>query len=54
MTAFLFVLHVVLMALSPQSRFSRDVCNYDGDRFVSLCAGLYQIPETWTCLEVPL
>lgn len=49
-----FILHVILTATSPQARFTRDLCNYDGDRFVSLCAGLFQIPESWTCIEVPL
>lgn len=53
MTAFLFVLHVVLLSFSPQVRYSRDVCNYDGDQFVSLCVGLFQVPESWSCVEVP-
>ena len=54
MTFAAFILHVILTALSPQARFTRDVCNYDGDRFVQVCAGLFQIPESWLCLEVPL
>lgn len=54
MTAFAFILHVLLVATSPQARFSRDVCNYDGDRFVQLCAGYFQITESWVCVEVPI
>lgn len=54
MTVISWLVSVVLVSLSPQVRYRRDVCNYDGDRFVSLCAGLYQIPESWSCIEVPL
>jgi len=41
-----------LLALNPEFRCSRDRRSFDGERYVELCGGLYQKPETWACLEV--
>ena len=54
MTFLTWLVTLVLLAPSPEFRFTHDRCNYDGDRFYQLCGGLYQRPETWACIEVPL
>lgn len=47
-----FVVTLVLLSLSPEFRLRHDRRECDGERYVSICAGLYQRPETWTCIEV--
>jgi hypothetical protein len=47
-----FVVTFVLLSLSPEFRFAHDRRECDGERYVELCAGLYQRPETWACVEV--
>ena len=43
---------IVLLALSPEFRCSSDRRESDGERYTSVCAGLFQRAETWTCVEV--
>ncbi len=43
---------VALLSLSPEFRCTHDRRESDGERYMSACGGLYQIPESWTCVEV--
>lgn len=36
MSVAIWLLTIALLSLSPQFRFTRDRCNYDGERFVQL------------------
>lgn len=51
--AITWLVTVGLLSLHPDCCFTRDRRNMDGHRYVELCAGLYQRPETWACVEVP-
>lgn len=33
-------------------RASVDRRSFDGERYIEVCVGRYQQPETWTCIEV--
>jgi hypothetical protein len=48
-----FLLHLATLCLSPEFRFTHDRREADGERYTSVCAGLYQRPTTWECLEIP-
>jgi hypothetical protein len=52
MTALTWLITIALLALSPQFVFRHDRRNIDGERYVELCGGLYQRPETWVCVEI--
>lgn len=52
MTAITWLITVALLALSPQFRFTHDRRSFDGERYVSMCGGIFQRPETWACIEV--
>jgi hypothetical protein len=47
-----FLFTLVLLWPSPDFRLRYDRRECDGERYVSICAGLFQRPETWTCVEV--
>lgn len=48
-----FLVTILLLSLHPDFRLSVDRRERDGERYGVVCGGLYQRPETWTCLEVP-
>jgi hypothetical protein len=52
MSVVIWLLTIALLALSPQFRLRHDRMSFDGERFVSMCAGWYQVSETWACVEV--
>lgn len=52
MSAVAWLITIGLLALSPECRFTHDRRSFDGERYVELCAGLYQKPVTWACMDV--
>lgn len=53
MTLLHFLLTVLLLSTSPQVRYSKDRREFDGERYTEYCVGIFQIPESWNCVEVP-
>lgn len=54
MTEFLtWLVALALLSLQPRFCFTHDRRNFDGDRYVEFCGGIYQQPYTWVCVEVP-
>lgn len=53
---FAYVLAALIAVCTPwlDWRWRSDRRNYDGERYTEYCVGQYQIPETWTCVEVPI
>jgi hypothetical protein len=47
-----FLVTLAMLWPSPDFRFRYDRRAFDGERYVEFCAGLYQRPETWACVEV--
>lgn len=49
-----FALAALLALATPWNdwRWTGDRRESDGDRYVEFCVGQYQIPETWTCVDV--
>jgi hypothetical protein len=47
-----FIAAVLYLSTFPTVRYTRDARNFDGERYTEYCAGLFQEPTTWVCIEV--
>lgn len=48
-----WIVAVVYLSTFPTVRYTRDRREFDGERYTEYCAGLFQVPETWVCVDVP-
>jgi hypothetical protein len=46
------LLSFVLLALQPRFVFRTDRREFDGDRYLSVCGGLYQQTASFVCADV--
>jgi hypothetical protein len=52
MTTLAWLATMAMLCLSPHFVCTSDKRHIDGERYTTTCGGLYQRPETWSCVEV--